>query len=190
MKAHRPSDLVSILKSDFVTGQVPITQTTLSGSQASITFSSISSDYRTLILIYHLRTDYVQGIDYAHIRFNGDTGTNYDWLRATFSIGGLTPAVSRGASRIVCLATEGAGSTASTFGPGIVWIPGYKATDRYKRVITLSGAFGPVSVNTDLYADLGVGSWRSTSAVTSLTLRPRSGTNFVSGSTVELYGVV
>lgn len=189
VKAKRPGELVSILQADFVSGQVPITQTTLSASQATIEFSDISSDYRTLILMAELRTDYALGIDYARLRFNGDTGANYDQLRVAMNTSGLDILPNRAASRIICLATEAAGSTASTFGTGMIWIPGYKS-DRHKRVIALSGAFGPVSVDTDLYAVLSVGSWRDSSAVTTITLLPSRSDNFVSGSSVALYGVV
>jgi hypothetical protein len=53
----------------------PIATTTLGSAASSYTFSSIPGTYTDLILIGSHRS--TSGINGIHIRFNGDTGTNY-----------------------------------------------------------------------------------------------------------------
>ena len=57
-----------------------ISNTTLSSAQASVTISSISGSYRDLVLV-------VEGVAssgdfYPRLRFNSDTGNNYNFVNA------------------------------------------------------------------------------------------------------------
>lgn len=159
----------------------PIATTTLGSPASSFTFSSIPATYTDLRLVI------VAGGstgDNCSLRINGDTGTNY-------SETGL----------------QGNGSAASSW---------QRPNATYFRLTNAAGL--PIASNTFLlntydvfnYAGstnktvLGVNSndqngsgdssrlvglWRSTSAITSLTILTNFGGNFVVGSTFTLYGI-
>ena len=51
----------------------------LTSTQTSVTFSSLTTDYEHLEIHMTVRTDLntTYGYDYVGVRFNGDTGSNY-----------------------------------------------------------------------------------------------------------------
>jgi hypothetical protein len=164
-----------------------IAQTTLTGSVVSVTFSSIPQGFRNLLLYWQLRSDRVAAFDNTIVRFNADSGNNYDHVRASFNTG---------ASYVVARATNGifsvcesANARADNFGPGNFLIPGYSTTNREKFIFGMSSAFDDASADADIFVIVNSGRWRNTSAITSLTILPSLGTNFVSGSILQLYGM-
>jgi len=186
-----PTELVDILRPWFIEGWVPIAQSTLTGTAASVTFSSIPDDFRTLVLVCQLRTDRVAELDSVHLRFNGDSGNNYDRYQVFFNAGATTYSPSRGISAIQSLwICEAASSRASNFSAGITYLPGYKQTDRDKWAIAgLSEAYGDVSADNDMYLRYGSGRWRNNNAITSITILPDIGPNFVADCVLQLYGI-
>ncbi len=56
-----------------------IDSTVLSSSASSVTFSSISQDYRDLILV---ATGTTSTATYRAVQLNGDTGSNYSYVNA------------------------------------------------------------------------------------------------------------
>jgi hypothetical protein len=170
-------------------GMTFISQTTLSGSVTSITFSSISGSFRHLFIECQLRTDRVSEWDSVLLRFNSDTGANYDRQQLYTSGATLGASVSRAATSMAGAVAEAANSRASNFAPGIIFIPFYKETDAEKWIMGLGAYYGDVSADTDMLSIFRTNRWRSTVAITSITILPETGTNFVSGSKVSLYGI-
>lgn len=163
----------------------------LTGSAASISFSSLPATYRALVLMTQLRTDYESEYDYALARFNGDSDANYDQLRhySNESNWGMTE-TDRAQTSIRAVYTEGDSSRASSFAVGLIWLVGYALTDREKYLFTNGSArFGNVSNDNDVYIAEHRGRWRSTAAINAVALLPENGGNFVSGSRVAVYGV-
>lgn len=178
---------------NFVKPEVPlglslVSEQILTGSAATITFSSLPQNFKHLRIIAQLRTDRVAEIDAARLRFNGDSGGNYDEEHYTANSTTLSSAGNLAATSMAIGATEADSSRASNFGPLILDVLNYTSASE-KWILTRSGAFGNVSAATDLFIQNYIGRWRSTAAITSLTLLPNIGPNFVSGSILQLYGL-
>jgi hypothetical protein len=58
-----------------VSAYTALANVTLGSSAASVTFSSISQSYRDLVLVITATTS---AVDNAFIRFNSDSGSNYN----------------------------------------------------------------------------------------------------------------
>jgi hypothetical protein len=168
-----------------------ISETVLSGSAASVTFSSIPATFRSLALFFQARTDRVHTIDRVLQQFNSDSGSNYDFFVFNInSAGTIATAVSRATTSMEATLAEAANSRASSWSPGIQYILGYSRTDREKFVLGYSGTMQDVNADTDLLFDCQIGRWRDSSAISGITLLPSAGTNFVSGSIFTLYGIL
>ena len=161
----------------------------LTGSQASVTFSNLNStygaDYQHLQLRMVTRDDRTVAANVVRIQFNGDTGSNYSNhnLYAT----GSTVASGASASQtdtIVGLSSSSYAS-ANIFGASILDILDAFETTKYTTTRSLCGVYA-VGEN---YAWLASGSWQNTAALTSISLKPSGGVNFVSGSRFSLYGL-
>ena len=160
---------------------IPITTTTLGSAQSSVTLGSggtIPQTYTDLILICNVKNSANTG-DEVGIQFNSDTSgssTNYSRTR----LFGNGSSASSGRSNNVDKGALGINST-SNFDPIVASIQNYSNSTTYKTVLSRGNADGYVSLYTSL--------WRSTAAITSITLKPDSGTTFASGSTFTLYGI-
>ena len=164
----------------------PIATTTLGADAATITFSSISSAYTDLRLVIVARTDRATtGNDTVFLRFNSDTGTNYSYT--TLSGNGTTAASSNGTSANtmnVGLATRNS-NTSGIFALSTVDIFSYGGST-YKT--TLCTASADLNGSGDVYRTVGL--WRSTSAITSITLSLASTFKYLTGTTATLYGIL
>ena len=155
-----------------------IATTTLSSTASSVTFSSISGSYTDLVLVMN----YFSGAsEYPMIQFNSDTGNNYSF---TEIYGNGTSAASLRQSNVAGVwLGYGAYAPGSATNPGtiVVHIQNYSNSTTYKT--TLSRA------NSTIGVEATVGLWRSTSAITTITLKHQTATTYVSGSTFTLYGI-
>jgi hypothetical protein len=155
----------------------PIATHTTSASAANYTFTSISGAYTDLVIIVNGGTSVQADLN---IRFNGDTGSNYS---ATRMILDNTTPVSQKSNSATSLRLTDGGGLSTTLGATnqIVNIMNYANATTYKSVIFRGNrAAGGL--------DATVGSWHSTSAITTVLLYPGSGT-FLNGTTLTLYGI-
>ena len=164
-----------------------ISSTVLTGSAATVSFSSIASTYKHLEIRVASRTDLAGSSDYIFMRFNSDTASNY--TRHDIDGTGSAVEVDAGAnqSSIRQSYTAGASLTANAFGASVTSVLDYASTSKFKTSRSLSGV--TYASGTSGAIALMSGLWRSTSAVTSIELRPAFGTNFVAGSRFSLYGI-
>jgi len=150
--------------------------TTLGSSVSSVTFSSISQDYRDLIVVV---TPKATGSADARLRINSDTGSNY--YRVTFW--------GNGSSLSSSDYTESSGLqigqvTYPDSNEDTVWIfqfLDYTATDKHKHYLT---RLNKASSGVEMMA----GRWASTSAITTLYFFLNSG-SYAAGSTFYIYGI-
>lgn len=169
---------------------VLISESVLAGAVASVTFSSIPQNFKSLILQFQLRSSATAEVDINLVRFNADTGANYDHISVQFQSVGTSIAVSRAATSIRAGICEAANSRASNWSPTAIIIPGYSKADREKWLQQFSSAaFGNVSADTDLLIWLNAGRWRSANAITSITVLPNTGPNYVADGILQLYGL-
>ena len=153
------------------------TITTTTGTTTSQTFSSIPTTYTDLILVCSLKATSSNSSIVA--RFNGDSGSNYS---VTQLYGNGSSALSQRFSNQTEVQLNFAGfpTAANTFAPLIVQFQNYSNTTTNKTFLSRSG-YASAQVDTS------VGLYRSTSAITSITLF--AGNFFDVGCTFSLYGI-
>lgn len=149
------------------------TQTT-SSVVTSVTFNSIPSTYRDLVIVSNVAA---QAFDsWLGLRFNGDTGNNYNWVRA--GSGGVVTSSGSNAAQIQLYA-----HLTTTRGVWVTNVMDYQQTDKHKSTIGHGGSAGAFGVA------MSAGRWASTSAITSVTLFGGQGLEFASGATFTIFGI-
>lgn len=156
-----------------------------SGGSSTITFSTIPSTYKHLQIraISHSST----GAQPAMIlRLNSDSGANYSW-HGLEGNGSSAYAYSFGAANTgsYIYSVAGTAFNASAFSGHVIDVLDYKETTKYKTIRSLGGNDN----NGNGYVSLNSGSWRSTSAVTGVTITIDGGGNFTQYSSFALYGI-
>jgi len=160
----------------------PIANYTVTNTSTNtINFNSIPSTYTDLRLVQSLPNDPTSTYGYSRYRFNSDTASNYStnyfyWYNAA------TAGRQNNQTSIL-------NGTSSYLGNTNIMtdILSYSSTSRKKSLITranFSANGGGVPQEIWLSSAL----WRSTSAITSVTIFIDSG-NYSSGSTFSLYGI-
>lgn len=159
-----------------------IASVTLGSSQSSIAFTSIDQTFTDLVLKTSIRTD--SGGDYqtAFITLNG---TNTYTIRRLFGYDSNLTASDSATNKYYLIATA-SGATASTFASNEVIFPNYTGTTN--KSLSVDGVAENNS-STSWFVQLNAGLVTLTSAITSITLQPNGGGNFVANSTATLYGI-
>lgn len=166
-----------------------ISSNVLTGSAASVTFSSIPSTYTDLVLRVSMRTDEAgQPNNDALLTFNGSTATNYS---LTTVYGYSTTSGSQRLSTQANIArnwVDAAGATSNTFASGEIYIPSYTVSQNKP----ISGIFvteNNASTASSAVIAANAGLWSQTATISSITITAQATTNFVSGSSFYLYGI-
>lgn len=163
---------------------VNIASQTLGSSAASVTFSSIPNTYTDLVVRFAARFDNA-GIT-TRISFNGVTGTSYGW-RYMNGTGSATNSTSD--QNTTGILTVGGGNqssqTTNTFSSGEYYIPSYGSSIQHP----VSAMAANENNATLAWIGATAGLFTSASAISSITIIPGSGGNFVAGSTFYLYGI-
>ena len=162
------------------------TVTVPSGGLASITFAGIPTGYKHLQLRWIAKTDRADTDDVVFMQFNSDTAANYSWhfLRGNGSVALASASASASNVAVQYGATGNSGAT-NIFAGAVVDILEYANTNTNKTVRSLQG----MDLNGSGWIYLQSGNWRSTSAVTSITLNRQYGSNFTQYSSFALFGV-
>ena len=147
-----------------------IATTTLGSAASSVTFSSISSTYTDLVIIF----SGTGNSDTLYYRFNNDSGANYS---DTYMFGDGTAGSGRHSNQGQLF---GAGINTSQC-MQIIHIMNYANTTTNKTTL-LRGNGNGIGATVAF-----VGLWRNTAAINSIQLFLNA--NFLSGSTFTLYGI-
>jgi hypothetical protein len=155
----------------------PIASITLGAAASSVTFNSIPQTYTDLILIAVTKRN-ATGLGEANMQLtvNGDTSAAYSTTLIYES-----PGTTRQAN------TSTFDYASGTCGDGgfifnSINLMNYSNATTYKTVLTRNGY-----PQTNAQVRIGVGLWRNTAAITSLTFTPANG--FAIESTFNLYGI-
>ena len=152
----------------------PIYSTTLTSSVPSVTLT-IPNGYTHVRIMTSLKAD---GFVNTYMRINGDSTGAYSWTRIYGANGSVFGSGRATNSSEIFLGDV----NTSSFTSDEIYINNYLNTNFYKNVIISSDM--PESA-----VQKSSGTWRNSSAVTSVTIYP-SGANFVSGSTFKVYGIL
>jgi hypothetical protein len=165
-----------------------IATTTLTTATSSITFSSIPSTYTHLQIRFSARSSVRERID---LTFNSDTGsTQYSAHRLYGFFDGSVMSTASEAridrAAIWLMSGSGVPTSTSVFAGGVLDVLDYCNTNKYKTTRTLAGYDDNGTLGQFITLDSGF--WKSTSAITSLTMTMASG-SFQQYSSFALYGV-
>lgn len=161
---------------------------TAAGGESSLSFTSIPGTYKHLQIRWRSRVN--SGGTTAEslwMRFNSDTSSvyNYHALYGTGSVAEANGDINL--DRIYSLnSNAGSGMASNIFGVGIMDIHDYSSTTKNKTTRALCGCDANVS-NANFRVVLNSNLWRSTSAITSISMFGSD--TFVAGSTFSLYGI-
>lgn len=163
-----------------------ISSTTLSGSQATITFSNIPSTYTDLVLKTSARsTDSTVFNGAVYVRFNGLSTSIYSFtlLRGN-GASATSPRASNTTYNAINNDVDTAGNTANTFTNDELYIPNY--TNSAQK--PLNGIGVSEDNGTTAYIDSLANLVNLTSAITQIDIYPING-SWASGSSFYLYGI-
>jgi hypothetical protein len=156
----------------------PIATTTLGSASSTITFSSIPSSYTDLRISFVARAsaNYIR----FRLRFNGDTGNNYDFM---YLVGTRSNAVASISSGLPYIQADLDGTIIAQPSFYLLDIFSYLGSNKKTCLISSNedkDSTGRVSVIGSL--------WNSTSAITSITIYSDTST-FATGTIATLYGI-
>jgi len=152
----------------------PIATTTLGSNSTSVSFTSISGNYTDLVLVAS-PTTLANGEQFT-MTFNSDTSSNYS---ATYLTGNGTTATSHRRNTQSNIIVDYYGAVDTTVKTVYIFnIQNYSNTTTNKTILITS--------RTGYAAESNVALYRSTSAITTITL---AGATFTTGSTFTLYGI-
>lgn len=159
-----------------------IATTTITGSAANITFSSIPSTYTDLVLIFNGNSSRVSAGDDFILQFNSDTTSNYSETIVQGT--GSAAQSSRGSGTTMFGNTNcRIGGTTGAISNVILNIMNYTNTTTYKTVL------GRFNVSDNL-TTAAVGLWRKTpEAINTIKISTSTSGAFTVGSTATLYGI-
>lgn len=150
----------------------PIATQTLSTNVSSVTFSSISSAYTDLILVFNGAATADENVQ---LRLNSDTGSNYSVT--VLCNNGNTPESFR-FSNDTWIRYDYRNYLSTSRNTTIFHFQNYSNTTTNKTVLIRNSKAGTG-------VEAAVGLWRSTSAISTIYL----GAPYASGSTFTLYGI-
>ena len=151
----------------------PIATITPTGSQTTVTFSNIPGTFTDLVIVAGSVS--ASAGDQLFVRFNSDTASNYSrtWLR--------TPAGSeRTANATLALMTAQSFLGSTHINTSVAHVMNYSNTTTNKTMLARNSG-------TRDGVDLIVNLWRSTAAITSITLLTSG--NFTNTTVFSLYGI-
>lgn len=165
-----------------------ISDVKLTSDAASMSFSSIPGTYKHLKIIGSMRAADAVTFRTLRMQFNSDTGNNYDsvYVRLYHTNTILTAELLPGASIDIFQIVAGSGP-ANQFTSFEIVIPDYADTGRFKNAHSLGIIRYDITTGT-IRVITGGGDWRSTSAITQISLFPNGG-NLLTGSHATLYGL-
>ena len=155
---------------------------TLGSSASSVTFSSIPATYRDLILVSSVACTSTG--DTMRLRFNGDTGNNYNWVFMNGTGSTVTSSQQSNQNQLDFSAFVGIPTVVGRYN-NILQIQDSSATDKHKTILSRTNQDGDTFPGTTALA----GRWANTSAITSINVFT-STFNFIAGSRFDLYGVI
>jgi hypothetical protein len=183
------SDWNTYLKQNLDKGvNRPLSDSLLAAPAASVVFSSIDQNFRHLRLVVQARGDTAATNVGLLLRFNGDTGANYDrqFFQASGSSSASSESIAGTSIEIAAGLLPANTAPASSFGQVIVDIAYYAGANH--KTVTVQGATKVNTTTGNFVNSYTAGWWRSTAAITSVTLLTASG-NLVAGTVTTLYGL-
>lgn len=165
-----------------------ISTTTLSSSQATISFTSIPATFTHLqIRAFQRGNRAIYPVSDAIMRFNSDTGSNY----AEHSLfGGGATAQTGGSGTRTSINYGQPGTAVTNFAGSIIDVLDYANTNKYKTAraftgLDVNGTIATYGGTIGIYSGL----WMNTAAITSISFTTSDGSDWQQYSSFALYGI-
>ena len=154
--------------------------TTLTTASSTVTFASIPSGYKDLVLVTNAKNTQAEN-SYLNLNFNGDTGSNYPLVNMIGNGSSATSRTGYGPYLYVNLDTRFSNSATR---PGLsqISIFDYSATNKHKSILIRNDV---AEIGTETIA----ARWESTSAISTILISMFNAGSFAAGSTFRLLGV-
>ena len=166
-----------------------IDETTLTGAEASISFTSISSSYDHLYLTVSARDTKSAYYNYLEFRFNGDsTPYSNTYLNVHSATVNSYNDTSSGTGDVIgMMASDDA--LADTFSTTTMWIPHYANTANSKQVFIKSVVPNSSTTDAEWYLRLTAGLFARQDAIDQIRVKPYSSPQFQEYTSIVLYGI-
>jgi hypothetical protein len=160
-----------------------IAKQTLTGTVASVTFSSIPQTYTDLLFCIAAGTTRDTNADGLYVTFNSSGGT-YAWTQLVYATGSSPSSSGTITGFEKFVAAVSGGVDGSTTGATEIYLPGYRQS-------TAKSYSSTYTAMNDNAVDLGVvaGRWSDTSAITQVAFTAESARSLIAGSSFYLYGI-
>lgn len=157
---------------------------TLREDSLDLVFSGIPNTYKDLILISKVRSTRASADSDLFVQFNGDTGSNYSYIRMLARSSGVNSAVNINGTNYLDLGqVPGASSGSGEFAFSNCEILDYASTSKHKSTITRTSSAGTTDV-----VGAHAGRWSNASnAISSIRIFTNLG-SITAGSIFSLYG--
>ena len=162
-------------------------RTILSVAAATIDLTSIATTDYHLLAVLVARSDRASATsDDVYLRFNGDTGANYDDAYDRYTGASFVNAQDLAQTTGIFLGGIAASTAPSNVaGHIMIWIPGYAQTNFQKAVYVLNAdKRGTSGATTNIWQIAGW--WRSTAAINEITYHCSTGSNFIANSIADV----
>jgi len=162
-----------------------IADTTVGSPVNTISFSNIPSGYTDLKVVFSLRNDVASPQGTCNIRFNSDTGNNYTYRRLYGNGSSAASDTGAATNNLAFTFLVGATATSNTFSNWELYIPNYTSSNYKSMSFDAAHETNSTTAYLTMYAAL----WSNSSAISSIVCET-FGQNFVTNTTVTLYGVL
>lgn len=164
-----------------------IASTVLGSPTSTYTFNSIPQTYTDLRLVFNGKCESPTGA--LALRFNGVTSSgSYVILQVRNSSGTVSQGLRTSDTFMYTLTGQNLPTTANYVGMSLIDIFNYANTSSYKGVYSFNGDL--VATTPQYEISFVYGNFISTSAITSITVMNDNGSNFSTGTTMSLYGIL
>jgi hypothetical protein len=168
----------------------PLANVTLGTATSSVSFSAIPASYRDLILVVTGRSTYTpDGGESVSLRVNGDSGSNYPYVRmgGTGSGSGFSDAGTLARAFLASIRASESSNTSP--GVAVIQIMDYSATDKHKSMLGRGSSLAGDGTTAHAVR------WANTNAITSIQVIPDrqiqgASSNWATGTTFNLFGVI
>ncbi len=170
---------------EYAGGMTLVSEITAGAVQASIDFTSIPGTGRHLVIEAIVRGTKAAAYDDFRLRFNNDSGANYDSeTHIAYSTSGASAQALAGTGATVCQAPA-ASAAANLVSTCRIFIA-YYADTNWRRIARVEASEVTAESSGSIVVRRGTAHWRSTAAITQVTLY-FSGGNVAQNSRASLY---
>jgi hypothetical protein len=172
------------------TGTFLIEEQILSTTSNLVTIDNIPQTYRNLNLICDARIDLAGSASVVKLLLNNDETNNaYGWQYIQANNAGISADDYFGYEYMEIMKITASTALANSSAYANIFIPNYAGTVFNKKTFTMNG-LTLTSTEGGFYLASFAGNWFNASAINRIDLIPWSNSNFITGSTFSLYGIV